>query len=119
MQYISAALFFVLTLLYIVLAVWDRASDVERAAKDEAEHADFLAKQNLKAAQSKNYFADKLQRGKRQAESSYKGFKQATAVLSGFQAASKEGAGRFKEEAEHSRLMETPDQPYLNFITTP
>ena len=71
MQYVCAALFFLLTALYGVLAGCDRASDVERSAKDEQEWEDYVAKQEFKSNPGL-FFVNKLKEKSKQAENTMK-----------------------------------------------
>ena len=47
MQYVNAALFFVLTFIYAALAVLDRSGDRDRSAQDEVEYANWIARQEV------------------------------------------------------------------------
>ena len=48
-QYVNSALFFILAIMYVILAVIDRQKDQERFEVDELEYADFILKQQFKS----------------------------------------------------------------------
>ena len=59
LQYICGALFFILTVLFFLLAIFDRKTDLERAERDDGEMEEYLLKLRFKADPAK-YYLDSL-----------------------------------------------------------
>lgn len=76
----SAALFFILTILYGVLAGWDRKSDNDRSEKDEVDLQEYLVKQQFKADPAM-FYIDSLKQKQKEAKETYNGVKKAANIV--------------------------------------
>lgn len=59
LQYICGGLFFILTILYFLLAIFDRKTDLERVERDDADMEEYLVKLRFKADPAR-YYLDSL-----------------------------------------------------------
>ena len=83
-QYINAAIFFVLMVMFAILAYIDRQADIDRSTKDEHDYAIWKEKQDLKMAQKDpEYWMRYVQEKKRGAEERYEGLRGAVSELKG------------------------------------
>ena len=83
-QYLNAAIFFILMVMFAILAKIDRQADIDRSAKDEHDYAVWKEKQDLKKAQKDpEYWVRYVQEKKRGAEEKYEGLRGAVSELKG------------------------------------
>ena len=117
MQYVNAALFFVLTFIFAALSVLDRSGDLDRSAQDEVEYANWLAKKEIEQDMAKLY-VKKLAEKTQQAQQTYNHVKKASDFFTTLGGSGVEGANRYQPKEPNS-FAYTPDQSASYLSATP